>query len=60
MTAYERELDDLTSLLIDHQLVDKGQRCLCGHSYRPGESIRRHRAQVIMAAGWRRREETNT
>jgi hypothetical protein len=55
----DREVDDLTSLLINHQLIVEDMRCTCGHSYQPDpfgpiSSIHQHRAEVVIDAGWRR------
>lgn len=48
------DLAVLTQLLVDHQFIERDLRCSCGHQYRLGESIREHRAQVILEAGFRR------
>lgn len=45
--------DVVEDLLIHHRMSRHGTgdlRCACGHRYRLGESIRRHRADLIVAA----------
>jgi hypothetical protein len=51
VSAYRVNL--VEHLLVHHRLVKHGVgdlRCTCGHRYRLGESIRRHRAELIVAA----------
>jgi hypothetical protein len=56
-SSNDPEVQALTSVLTDHSLIDRDMRCTCGHRYKPGDSIRQHRAEVIIAAGWRRLDE---
>jgi hypothetical protein len=40
------EVDRIESVLIMHSTIP-GLKCHCGHQYRPGESIARHRANAV-------------
>jgi len=48
------ELADLTEILQAHQFLPRNSRCICGHVYPPGASLREHRAQMILDAGFHR------
>ncbi|PZE31785.1 hypothetical protein [Curtobacterium sp. MCLR17_042] len=43
------EVDRIESVLIMHGTVP-GLKCHCGHQYRPGQSIARHRATAVSIA----------
>lgn len=46
-------VDLVEDLLVHHRATKYGTgdvRCACGHRYRLGESIRRHRAELVVAA----------
>jgi hypothetical protein len=53
----EGDLATLVNILTEHRSQVDAQldlRCACGHPYKPGESISRHRAEKILAAGFKR------